>query len=357
MCLELEVGRTCGLHGFCDTELNKCICDEGWSQSFEMIYFPFTKDNIKANETQLFDRLPCNSNKTLLFNLFLLSFISSTIALLYNLPFLTTKRRFLRQLPLLLSFLAFALCSLVRVIDINRIYEEDKFYTFSLAIAIFLQNTGTVVFVSKYISYHLKKLKKAFGTDLKVLGVRMTPVLRKTIPAFLTLDILLLPIFILPAYVDKATAGYLFYVENMVQSLRCILFALLTYVTSRGIIRDMQVIVKSNQDESKKASSFYLYCKAAIPNLRLVVYIVLGYSFAFGQSMFLYSIFEFQELIHKYYWAISGFGWAFMSSVITYALIKNLKLARTLKTNTQNRPKFKTSTLGPTSGVPRSTSI
>eukprot|EP00924_Labyrinthula_sp_SR-Ha-C_P001350 snap_masked-scaffold_44-processed-gene-0.33-mRNA-1 protein AED:1.00 eAED:1.00 QI:0/0/0/0/1/1/2/0/344 len=344
MCLELDAGRTCGAFGFCDKELNKCICDDGWSQSFEMIFFPFTKEKVTANRTELFDRLPCNLNKSLLFSFFLLSFISSSIALLYNLPFLTTKKRFLRQLPLLLSFFFLAMLNLIRVIDLDRIFQEDKLFTFTLAIAMVFHNLGNLVFVSKYISYHLNKLKKAFGADLKIFGFKMTPVLKGTTPIFFALDLTLLPLFIISSFVDKETAGYLFYIENWIQCFR-------------SIIRDMQVILDSHQDETKKASNFYLYCKSAIPNLRMVVYAVIGYSFVFGQAFFFYPIFKFQELIHIYYWAISGFGWSLMSTIITYSLIKNLKKGKSLRTNTQTKPKFKTPSTGPGSGLLVSTSI
>eukprot|EP00924_Labyrinthula_sp_SR-Ha-C_P007621 snap_masked-scaffold_42-processed-gene-1.38-mRNA-1 protein AED:1.00 eAED:1.00 QI:0/-1/0/0/-1/1/1/0/358 len=349
MCLSLTTANTCGLHGFCDEELNKCICDEGWSKSIELIYFPFTKDKVEFNKTDIFDKLPCSLNKTLLFTFFLLSFLSSTFALLYNLPHLKTRKRIIRQSPLLLSFLFYAICSLIRVVDLDRIYADDKFFTFTVGLAVFFQNTGTCVFVSKYISYHLKKRNKAFASDLKIIGFKATPILKLTIPVFFTLDVLLLPVFVLPSFLDKKLAGYFFYTESILQAFRCLVFSLLTYSTSMGIIRDMNIVIESYREDGKKPPSFYLYCQAAIPNLEMVTYSVVGYSFAFGQANLLYSIFEFQELIQKYYFALSGFGWAAMSTIITYALVNNLKIAQKLKSTPETRKRFATSTRNPTS--------
>eukprot|EP00924_Labyrinthula_sp_SR-Ha-C_P007618 snap_masked-scaffold_42-processed-gene-1.36-mRNA-1 protein AED:0.13 eAED:1.00 QI:0/0/0/1/1/1/2/0/340 len=340
MCLSLTTANTCGQFGVCDEVLNTCVCDKGWSQSVELVYFPFTKDGVEFNETAIFDRLPCSLNKTMLFIFFLLTFVSCTLALLYNLPHLTTRKRIQRQFLLILSFLFYAISSLIRVIDIDRIYGEDKAFTVTLALAIFFQNTGTCVFVSKYISYHLIKRNKAFGSELKILGANVTPILNSAIPAFITLDIILLPIFALPAFVGKQKAGYLFYAESALQGVRCVTFSLLTYSTSMGVIKDMQIIIDAPLGEDQQPQPFRLYCEGAVPNLKMVTSSV------------------YQELIHKYYFAVNGFAWAGMSTVITYALVKNLKIAKNLKSTPLTQKKNTISTRNPTSvSLPATISI
>eukprot|EP00924_Labyrinthula_sp_SR-Ha-C_P001385 snap_masked-scaffold_44-processed-gene-1.9-mRNA-1 protein AED:0.36 eAED:1.00 QI:0/0/0/1/1/1/2/0/137 len=129
MCFDFTVGGTCGLASYCDVELDVCVCDKGWKQSLEMIYFPFTKERNQFNQSFVEPELPCSRNTNLLFSFFCMSLITSVCSLIFHLPLLKTHKRRKRQFPLLLCFVTFSIASGSRMYDLDKNYAEDSLYT------------------------------------------------------------------------------------------------------------------------------------------------------------------------------------------------------------------------------------
>eukprot|EP00924_Labyrinthula_sp_SR-Ha-C_P010557 snap_masked-scaffold_134-processed-gene-0.6-mRNA-1 protein AED:1.00 eAED:1.00 QI:0/0/0/0/1/1/2/0/231 len=222
MCFESLAISNCGASGFC-SEQDICICSPGWSQSLEMVYFPFTKEH-ETNETFVLETLPCSIHNNLLYSIFFLSLILNIFELIHIVNKLKSFKRFLRQIPLILALVFYMVCYGIRLVDPSQEYSISKSYTFTLGIAIVLQQFSTTMFLSKYIRYHLYKMKNGLGTDFKLLGRDASNTIGMIIPCLLFYDIFDFFLFVPPVYLNRKEGGIFFYIHYVGQSFRIFLF-------------------------------------------------------------------------------------------------------------------------------------
>eukprot|EP00924_Labyrinthula_sp_SR-Ha-C_P009290 snap_masked-scaffold_2-processed-gene-18.47-mRNA-1 protein AED:1.00 eAED:1.00 QI:0/0/0/0/1/1/2/0/373 len=318
MCIDFP--NLCGVGGTCNVQTNLCECEDGWSQSFEMIYFPFVKQDI-SNKTDLLEQMPCTRNDGLLFTVFLFSFLGSIFAAVFHLPLLKTKKRFFRQLPLMMCFGVFIFAYGIRVFDVNREYAEDGAFSVFLGIGFTLTNFSVAVFISKYVSYHLNKMRKALGTKLFIFGLDLSKYLKWMIPVQLFFVFILTILFLLPLAIKrKKTAGI-----NILQ------VGLVSCIALNGIIKDMTMVTEGTPDKDKLKNKFYLYCVQAIPNIRLMIKILCVHCGTYGILSSLYVFSVRVEAMMIYIVGTFGLAFSILSCLIGYFFTQNTLIAQKLK--------------------------
>eukprot|EP00924_Labyrinthula_sp_SR-Ha-C_P001384 snap_masked-scaffold_44-processed-gene-1.10-mRNA-1 protein AED:0.29 eAED:1.00 QI:0/0/0/1/1/1/2/0/209 len=142
---------------------------------------------------------------------------------------------------------------------------------------------------------------------------------------------LLNPLQLFPLFFDEKTAGSLFYTFCFFQGLNILQVGFFTYFALNGIIRDMKILGEDLSPEQKKVNKFYLYCTEAIPNIKKMIRITLGFTVCFGLSALLYCVSYRFEFFMSYVFALSGFGFSLMSSVIGYSFTRNTLIGKKLR--------------------------
>eukprot|EP00924_Labyrinthula_sp_SR-Ha-C_P000155 snap_masked-scaffold_39-processed-gene-2.43-mRNA-1 protein AED:1.00 eAED:1.00 QI:0/-1/0/0/-1/1/1/0/345 len=328
MCFESIVVKDCGASGFC-SEQDICICSPGWSQSLEMVYFPFTKEH-ESNETFVLETLPCSIHDNLLYSIFLISFVLNIVELVHVGRKLTTLKRLQRQLPLTLALIFDVVCYGIRLGDPSQEYSISKSYTYTLGLAFAFHQVSTTIFLSKFIRYHLYKMKSGLGTELKLFRRDVNTQLRYIIPFLFCHDLIGLFVFIAPAYLNRRQGGAFFYFHYVKEILRAFLLYYLVRKTLLALISDMKSVVLYTT-ENNTTNSFYLYCLKAIPNITSIIRIVASYSYIVGLAVFLPLCFPSMEFISVYVHAFIGGAFAAMSFGIGYIFQRNLNFKLKIK--------------------------
>eukprot|EP00924_Labyrinthula_sp_SR-Ha-C_P001339 snap_masked-scaffold_44-processed-gene-0.9-mRNA-1 protein AED:1.00 eAED:1.00 QI:0/0/0/0/1/1/2/0/230 len=210
-----------------------------------------------------------------------------------------------------------------RILFVDKQFGEDILFTVTIVTAATAQSLGSTVFVSKYISFHLRKMEQMNQSNIKIFGLKVSLILENAFPFLVGLDIVLYPMFILTVFVKRRIAGFLFYTCHLAASIRTVLLWIFTYYTINGLITDMKFVIKINKETEVTDKKFIQYCKGSLPSLKLIIGGVFGYSMFAASAI--------QETIHIYFWAGTGTGWAILSMTINYAFAKNIKLGTKLK--------------------------
>eukprot|EP00924_Labyrinthula_sp_SR-Ha-C_P005176 snap_masked-scaffold_1-processed-gene-23.41-mRNA-1 protein AED:1.00 eAED:1.00 QI:0/-1/0/0/-1/1/1/0/363 len=336
MCFESRVIKNCGAFGSCIEDLQICVCEDGWKQSLEMVFFPFTKDN-SSNKTEVLELLPCTFNESIVLTLVIFGLVLNGAELAHLLPQLKSYKRFLRQTPLLICLVSYTVAFASRGADLSHGYIENPLFTVTYEFAFTFQNVSTTVFLSKYISYHTGRMKRAINLELRICGKDVTNTLTSIIPALLMFDFVCFCFFVTPVFTDISAAGILFYLHFFGQTIRITTVFGLVALNLQGLVRDMEHIIDSTSSSAFPNNKFYLYCKGAIPNLQMMMIIVGVYCVTLGPVGLLNLLFKTFEFAAIYIHLLNGALFPAMSFAIGYVFRKNLKLASRLKTKAKTK--------------------
>eukprot|EP00924_Labyrinthula_sp_SR-Ha-C_P007106 snap_masked-scaffold_8-processed-gene-9.50-mRNA-1 protein AED:1.00 eAED:1.00 QI:0/0/0/0/1/1/4/0/356 len=211
MCLTNEgnagpIEKLCGFHGTCLQ--NICICDDGWSNSFEFMPTLFTNEGarelynnisnfggkelrLSEFKRELLNRSPCSRHDNTMYTLYAVSLIICCVAIVAGFYHLSvTKKREEGTYPFFLSFIAFIVGALMKLISLDNVFPFNFIFSLSNILFAFVHGLVTNSFFLKYTKYHLRKGKLNFGLQVKIYG-RNADGIFKVQPRFLlTLHVL-----------------------------------------------------------------------------------------------------------------------------------------------------------------------
>lgn len=141
---------SCGLFG--TAENGTCVCDPGWSQSLDFVFF---LPKNASDDEEVLATLPCDAQTTLLQVLYGLSGVCSLLIIVTYMVVIKKVSQFKRLLPLFLGFLLHAIHSFYKVLnfDINGSFSVDMFFSLTFIVAFTVTNISTLVFLNKYVWY------------------------------------------------------------------------------------------------------------------------------------------------------------------------------------------------------------
>eukprot|EP00924_Labyrinthula_sp_SR-Ha-C_P005900 snap_masked-scaffold_14-processed-gene-8.5-mRNA-1 protein AED:1.00 eAED:1.00 QI:0/0/0/0/1/1/2/0/348 len=323
MCFESSMINNCGPFGTCLDGQHFCVCEEGWTTSLEMVFFPFIRDDDR-NQTELLSTLPCSFSESLLFGMIVVALILNTAEALRLISQFNTRGRVTRLTPLLMTFICYIIAFTSRLADMNKGFLDNSIFTVFLIIGVICQNFSTTVFVFKFISYHAKKMKTAMSTELIFCGINFSRVLQKTFNILLVYDCFSIFLLLAPLAIEDKRIG----------GTRVLTVMFLVTVSLSGLIKDMEYLLNSRCGASVKNSKFGRYIREAVPNLRSTIYIVDGYCLLIGPGLLSFVFVRDFQFVQVYFYVFNAILYSGMSLAIGKVILKNLNKAKQKRSKT-----------------------
>eukprot|EP00924_Labyrinthula_sp_SR-Ha-C_P007108 snap_masked-scaffold_8-processed-gene-9.51-mRNA-1 protein AED:1.00 eAED:1.00 QI:0/0/0/0/1/1/2/0/185 len=185
MCLTNEgnigsVEKLCGFHGTCVQ--NICICDDGWSNSFEFMPTLFTNEGarelynnisnfgqkelrLSEFKRELLNRSPCSRHDNTMYTLYAASLVVCCIAVVVNFLHLSTKKKkFSADVQLIITFLFLIVCAIIKLISLDTFFRFNFIYLLFTISFLFVYVNN--IFFIKHTKYHLRKAEENIGLEV-----------------------------------------------------------------------------------------------------------------------------------------------------------------------------------------------
>eukprot|EP00924_Labyrinthula_sp_SR-Ha-C_P007145 snap_masked-scaffold_8-processed-gene-10.14-mRNA-1 protein AED:1.00 eAED:1.00 QI:0/0/0/0/1/1/2/0/394 len=363
MCLTNEgnigsVEKLCGFHGTCVQ--NICICDDGWSNSFEFMPTLFTNEGarelynnisnfgqkelrLSEFKRELLNRSPCSRHDNTMYTLYAASLVVCCIAVVANLHHLSvTKKREEGAAPFLLTFLLFIFAASIKIISLDNVFPFNFVFSFSSLLFAFAHGIFNNIFFLKYTRYHLIKSKLNFGLEIKICGKSAEGIFKFQAKILLTLHILVYTLsFGFPVFSVlylKFQENFNFEVLVIAQKIfllsifyalfRFIYIFILSYVTFSELAKDYFKLsnISNNTDIdeiTKKRQEELVQLTKKILTLRNRILFANSFWFSF---FFVYAFFPSTQVSYQYFIVVQvGISWPILSIFAVNSIPKCIK--------------------------------
>eukprot|EP00924_Labyrinthula_sp_SR-Ha-C_P008944 maker-scaffold_2-snap-gene-7.23-mRNA-1 protein AED:0.08 eAED:0.08 QI:183/0.33/0.25/0.5/1/1/4/0/414 len=344
----------CGFHGVCLD--NKCVCESGWSNSFEAIpslfinegarelynnITDFSEEPLSLTEfnRELLSRSPCSRHDNAMYGLQGSAFLLCLFAIIFHLPYATSRKsRFKRMFPQLFTFSTTLFGALIKFDSLDNVYPFHFAGSLSTVLFTLLFNLSTNIFFLKYTGYHLKKARLNFGLQVTIFGYNGESLFIFQTKYLYLFDIIIytgswaFPVFAVLALRNQSDFNFdllvfaqkIFLVQNFYSLFRLSYLNILTYSAFTGLSRDF--IKMSNFQKSADGSPSINSNYSLLLNLSKLMTQIRNSVIIFNTSWFiyyfLYGFFPRTQLSFQYFSVIAG---GFMWPILSLVVLRNVK--------------------------------
>mmetsp|Transcript_21828 Transcript_21828/g.27907 ORF Transcript_21828/g.27907 Transcript_21828/m.27907 type:complete len:331 (+) Transcript_21828:268-1260(+) len=321
MCRDfLPFGATCGLTGVC---LNgTCFCtNPEWTKSTEFAFY-------LGDETEV-DSLWCNTNRLLLRRMYLFLAIYTIIALIGYSMVVKKWGNLVRLSPLFIEGILVTISSITRVVDPERFFGEDVFFTIIVSFSFLFAHLVGQGFYVEYINYLVKKYP--------VLEMISTSRLRRIrqLYIFLIIDGVVVCVlgFALPAVHLQPASLVIFRVLAFLEGLHFSITVFNAYYFVGFYIGYIEKFVAQEEMSWTHNADLLVNLRRHLPKLKSTKSAMIWSNVPWVVLVFSTLFWEYGLTLWQYYIPLLHFTWIFAATMqvvnqVRFQLNKNKKFAR-----------------------------